>query len=267
MDLDMSIVGQIDSLWRYPVKSMRGEELEEAFVGFSGVYGDRLFAFTSTACPKGFPYLTGREQREMLLYRPRFRHPDKAAMPPNLAEAEALAPGLNPLFAAPADLAVEVETPSGEVLGVDDPALIRMLTERMGNGQSLTLVRSERAMTDCRPVSLFSTQTARQLGEEIGTTLDKRRFRANVYLDLASAAGFAEDGFIGQTLRLGPKVVIAILERDPRCKMITLDPDTAEPSGAILRKVSRAHDGMAGIYGAVLVEGTVHRGDDIELLS
>ena len=89
----MNVVGRIDSLWRYPVKSMRGEELEEAFVGFSGVYGDRLFAFTSTGCPKGFPYLTGREQREMLLYRPRFRHPDKAAKPPDLAETEALGPG------------------------------------------------------------------------------------------------------------------------------------------------------------------------------
>jgi uncharacterized protein YcbX len=263
----MSIVGQIDSLWRYPVKSMRGEELAEAFVGFSGVYGDRLFAFSSSACPKGFPYLTGREQREMLLYRPRFRDPDKAARPPNQAEAEAIAPGLNPVFADPSALAVEVETPSGEVLQVDDPALVRMLAERMGDGHILTLLRSERAMTDCRPLSLFSIQTARQLGDELGAELDKRRFRANVYLDLGPAAGFAEDGFVGRTLRLGPKVVIAILERDPRCKMITLDPETAEPSGAILRQVSRAHDGMAGIYGAVLVEGMVHQGDDVALMS
>jgi uncharacterized protein YcbX len=67
----MSAVGKVDSLWRYPVKSMRGEELEEAFLGFSGVYGDRLFAFRSSASPKGFPYLTGREQEELLLYRPR----------------------------------------------------------------------------------------------------------------------------------------------------------------------------------------------------
>ena len=263
----MSIVGQVDSLWRYPVKSMRGEALEEAFVGYSGVYGDRLFAFRSSACPKGFPYLTGREQREMLLYRPRFRHPDKAARPPNQAEAEALAPGLNPLLADPADLAVEVETPSGEVLQIEDPTLLRMLAERMGDGHTLTLLRSERAMTDCRPVSLFSIQTVRQLGDEIGTTLDKRRFRANVYLDLGSAPGFAEDGFVGRTLRLGTKVAVAVLERAPRCKMITIDPDTAEPSGAILRTVSRAHDGMAGVYGAVLVEGTVRPGDDVELLS
>jgi uncharacterized protein YcbX len=263
----MSIVGQVESLWRYPIKSMHGEELEQAFVGFSGVYGDRLFAFKSSARPAEFPYLTGREQREMLLYRPRFRHPDKAAKPPNLAEVEALAPGVSPLFGNPAELAVDVETPSGGVLAVDDPALIRMLAERMGDGHTLTLLRSERALTDCCPVSLFSIQTARQLGDEIGIPLDKRRFRANVYLDLGSAAGFAEDAFVGQRVRLGSKVVIAILKRDSRCKMITIDPDTLEPNGAVLRSVSRAHDGMAGVYGAVLVEGMVHRGDEIELLS
>jgi hypothetical protein len=56
----MDAIATIDSLWRYPVKSMRGEELKEAFVGFSGIYGDRLYAFRSTASPKGFPYLTVR---------------------------------------------------------------------------------------------------------------------------------------------------------------------------------------------------------------
>jgi uncharacterized protein YcbX len=262
----MTIVGRIESLWRYPVKSMRGEELEEAFLGFAGVYGDRLFAFRSTGCPKGFPYFTGRERREMLLYRPRFRYPEKAAKPPDLEETEALGPNLNSLPADPADLALEVETPSGEVVEIDDPALTRMLAGRLGEGHNLTLVRSERALTDCRPVSLFSVQTARQLGEEIGAAVDKRRFRANVYLDLESAPGFAEDGFVGRTLRLGPKVTIAVLERDARCKMITIDPDTAEPSGAVLRKVSRAHDGKAGVYGAVLVAGTVRPGDAVALL-
>src|SRR3990172_1540050 len=62
---EMAIVGRVDSLWRYPVKSMRGEELEEAFLGFSGIYGDRMFAFKSSGNPKGFPYVTGREQKEM----------------------------------------------------------------------------------------------------------------------------------------------------------------------------------------------------------
>ena len=131
----MSTVGAVESLWRYPVKSMRGEQLAEAFVGYSGVYGDRLFAFKSSARPEGFPYLTGREQEEMLLYRPRFRDPDRAARPSNLAAAEAISPGLSPLYAAdPAGLAVEVETPTGAVLDVADPALLRLLAERMRDG-------------------------------------------------------------------------------------------------------------------------------------
>src|ERR1700737_3827034 len=96
----MSLVGKVESLWRYPIKSSAGGEgREEAFVWFSGVYGDRLFAFKSSAAPKGFPYLTGREQEEMLLYRPRFRHPERAAKPPNLSEAEGMVPGINPVFA------------------------------------------------------------------------------------------------------------------------------------------------------------------------
>ena len=61
----MATIGKVDSLWRYPVKSMAGEALDEAFLGFAGVYGDRLFAFTSSAGPKGFPFLTAREQHEM----------------------------------------------------------------------------------------------------------------------------------------------------------------------------------------------------------
>ena len=75
----MNIVGTVESLWRYPVKSMRGEELDEMFAGFSGVYGDRVFAFRSSANRKAFPYFTARDQREMLRFRPRFRQPDKAA--------------------------------------------------------------------------------------------------------------------------------------------------------------------------------------------
>jgi uncharacterized protein len=262
----MRIIGKVESLWRYPVKSMRGEELQEAFVGFAGVYGDRLFAFKSAARPAGFPYLTGREYEEMLRYRPRFRHPSKAVTPPNLTAAERIAPGLTPVFADPADLAVDIETPSGAVLAVDDPALLRMLGERIGAGHALTLVRSERAMTDCRPISLFSVQTGQQLGAEIGSALDKRRFRANIYMNLDDAVGFAEDAFVGSTLRMGSKTTIAILERDPRCKMITLDPDTGEAHPEILHKVMQDHNGMAGVYGAVLVEGTVRPGDDIAWL-
>jgi uncharacterized protein len=260
----MSIIGKVDSLWRYPVKSMRGEELDETFAGFSGIYGDRLFAFTSSASPTGFPYFTAREQRRLLQYRPRFRHPDKAARPINLTEAEGM--GANPVWADPSELMVDVETPEGRTVAIDDPALIDRLRSDVDQKHQLTLRRSERAMTDCRPVSIFSLQSAHQLEEETGTPIDKRRFRANIYVDLTSDKGFAENEFVGRSVQIGPKVVVKMLERDPRCVMITLDPDTGEKTPAILKKVAQAHEGMAGVYGAVMVEGMLHKGDSVEVL-
>jgi len=260
----MSLIGTIESLWRYPVKSMRGEEMEEMFAGYSGVYGDRLFAFRSSASPAGFPYLTGRNQRQMITFRPRFRYPEKAARPINLIEAQG--PGANPLSATPAELMLDVETPDGQVFAIDDPALIDLLRAGIDAQHQLTLLRSDRAMTDARPLSLFSVQTANRLGKETGSTVDKRCFRANVYLDLTSGKGFAEDEFVGRSLRLGSKVVVAVRDRDHRCVMINLDPDTAEMNPALLKKVAQEHEGAAGIYGAVLEEGLLRKGDPVELL-
>ena len=244
----VSTIGRVERLWRYPVKSMRGEELETAYVGFSGVYGDRVFAFRSADRPKSFPYLTARSQKAMLQYRPRFR------------AAETRTPTDS------SDLTVDVETPNGEIIAIDDPALIRHLGDGLRESTTITLLRSVEAMTDCRPVSLISIQTARQIGDELGIPVDPRRFRANIYLNLSDAGGFGEDAFVGRTLRLGPQVVLSILERDKRCRMITLDPDSSESSPAILEKVVHDHDGAAGIYAVVLAEGAVHRGDPIELL-
>jgi len=261
----MSIIGKVDSLWRYPVKSMRGEELDEIFAGFSGIYGDRLFAFKSSASRKGFPYFTAREQTNLLRYRPRFRYPDKAERPINLTEAENM--GANPVSADPSELMIDVETPDGRTLAIDDPALMELVRTDIDQKHQLTLMRSERAMTDCRPFSMFSLQSARQLAKEIGMPMDKRRFRANVYVDLTSAQGFGENEFVGRSLRIGPKAVVTILERDPRCMMITLDPDTGEKTPAILKKLAQAHEGMAGVYGAVMVEGMLHKGDSVEILN
>ena len=260
----MSVVGRVDSLWRYPVKSMRGEELEDVFAGYPGVYGDRVFAFKSSASPAGFPYFTAREQERLLQYRPRFRYPDKAARPVNLAEANGK--GAAPLSADISELIVDVETPDGSTLAIDDPALILRLRSEVDEKHQLTLMRSQRAMTDCSPVSLFSLQSAGQLARETDMPIDKRRFRANVYLDLASGTGFSEDNFVGRSLKIGPKVVIRVLERDSRCAIITLDPDTSERTPAILKKVAQAHEGKAGVYGAIMVEGMLHKGDPVEVL-
>ena len=262
----MTAVGSVESLWRYPVKSMSGETTTEMFLGFSGVFGDRCFAFRDASARAGFPYLNATAQPQMLRYRPRFRHAVRAAKPPNLAEAMKIAPGVTPANPEPDDLLLDVETPSGEVLAVDDPALIDGLCAGLRGDHRVTLVRSDRALTDCRPVSLISRQTIRHLEGERGGPLDERRFRANVYLDLASAGGFGEDAWVGRRLRLGPKAVLMVLERDPRCKIMSLDPETGAHDPDVLRLVAREHGACAGVYGAVLVEGMLTRGDAIELL-
>jgi hypothetical protein len=93
----------------------------------------------------------------------------------NLAEAEAIAPELTPVNPNAADLALDVDTPSGDRLAIGDSRPIDLLRAEIREAHELTLLRSNRTMTDCRPVSLFSIHTARQLGEELGTSLDKRR--------------------------------------------------------------------------------------------
>ena len=260
----MKVVGKVESLWRYPIKSMAGETLPGAFIGYAGVYGDRVYAVLNSAGPRGFPYLTGRDRRQMLLYRPRFRNPEIASMPPNQSAARKRGE-LSPAYPSLAELDVDVETPSGQLLAADDPALLAMLAGE-SRSSGLSLIRSHRAMTDCRPLSLISMQTVQQLGEEVDAPLDKRQFRANIYAQLGTAKGFGEDSFVGRRLQIGPRVVVSVLERDARCKMITIDPDTARETPAIMRNVARSHGGNAGVYCAVMTEGVVQPGDPTVLL-
>lgn len=262
----MSIVGKVESLWRYPVKSMAGETVDEVFVGYAGVFGDRLYAFLNQRAPAAFPYLTGRTRPEMLRYRARFRHSANTLRPPNQAEAESRGPGLTPIYPQADDLVVDVALPSGQTLVATDPALIARLAGKGADAADLTLIRSDRALTDCRPVSLISHHTIAQIGDEIGLTLDRRRFRANIFADLGTGQGFGEDAYVGKRLQLGARCVIAVLDRDPRCKMISIDPETAEENKDVFGHVSRAHFGCAGIYCAVLTEGMVRKDDAIVLL-
>ena len=259
----MDVIGSIDSLWRYPVKSMRGEALQEAFIGFSGVYGDRVYAFKSIAAPAGFPYHTAREQEDLLLYAPRYRNAAAAAKPVNLAEADSMAPGMTPIFAPIAELDVEVTTPDGTVFEIGSDALVEDMQQRLGENLSVSVLHSERALTDCRPVSIFSLQTVAGLAEEIAEPVDKRQFRANIYADFTGAAPFFEKTLLGKRIKIGEKAEFMVIENDPRCKMITLNPDTGKASPKILRQVTTQHDGFAGLYTVVLVEGMVRPGDPI----
>jgi uncharacterized protein len=259
------IIGTVESLWRYPVKSMAGTEVPEVFMGYSGIYGDRCYAIKNSAGRKGFPYLNANVQHQMLLYHPKFRHPERTLTPPNLIEAEKIDPGANPTIADAEEMQLDIVTPTGEVISVEDPQLLTMLGQGLNGDNHLKLVRSDRALYDCRPVSLISLQTIGQIETELKIPLDKLRFRSNIYFNSEGGA-FKEDNLVGKRLRIGSKAIVMVLERDPRCALISLDPNTGENNPEILRHVVREHNNFAGVYCAVLVEGLLKKGDIIELL-
>ena len=233
-------VPHIAALWRYPVKSMHGEPLAHATLTPHGVQGDRRYAFESSGAAPGMLRLTGRGRREILRFR-----------------AHTGASG-----------EVTIQTPTGATYPVEDPALLHHLTALFADGHTLTLTEAPTPQTDCRPISLISHQTiehlARQLGHPLGS-LDARRFRANLYLNVSEA--FWEDSLVGKVIRIGPQAVLRVLERDPRCRFITLDPDTAEPLPDLMKLLDRHHQTRAGIYAAVLTPGPIAQGDQVHPLA
>jgi uncharacterized protein YcbX len=257
----MQIHGEISKLWRYPVKSMAGEELTEVFVGYGGFHGDRIFAFTSDNAPIVFPYHTARTSPQMICYRPRFKS-GTGSMPLNWAAIENACLPVTPVQGLKPATDVLVENPRGQILSLDDPTL----HEELASGEKIELMQSDRVIADCSPISLISNQTISQLSSELDLTLDPRRFRANIYVDFASSDAFAEDTLVGKTIGLGDRVMIRIMERDPRCAMIALDPDSGQRNKEILRHVSKQHDNSVGVYGVVLSEGVVRTGDKMKLI-
>jgi hypothetical protein len=158
-----------------------------------------------------------------------------------------------------------VETPEGRYYeDIADPAFIEDLekiTER-----SLRVHVTQRGQFDARPVSLISLSTVAKIGEDMGMPMDKRRFRANFYVqwDNQDDPCF-ELTLVGKTLKIGDNLELTIVERDPRCKAITLDPDTAEATPRLLKYLARNHDGDAGVFAVVLQRGRVNKGDPIFL--
>jgi uncharacterized protein len=240
-------IGTLRSLRRYPVKSMAGENLDDVRITFAGLLGDRVYAFVDKGNRSNFPWMTGRQGPELILFRPQFLDP-----PPIDEE--------NP---NPEQYRAEVTTPDDKTFRIDDPLLNEYLEQRFG--RSLRLRFSERCMHDSRPVSLFGVNTVRALAEETGMNLDARRFRANFYVEWASDEPFFEDSLIGRTLRIGDTVIVQAVKKTARCVMITLDPENAAASPGVLEKVARNHRGCAGIYGAVLHEGIVRVHDPVHL--
>src|SRR4051794_7064737 len=128
----MERLGALETICRYPVKSMAGEAGEAAVVGYGGLMGDRVYAFFRADGTKGFPWHTGREQEELVLYRPRFQRGSTATLPVDVEASLGLAPGVNPVFPAEDAFEVVVATPDGRSLPVRSPELAAELERRSG---------------------------------------------------------------------------------------------------------------------------------------
>jgi uncharacterized protein YcbX len=241
-------IGTLTRVRRYPVKSMAGEDLPEARVSFAGLVGDRVYAFIDQHNQSDFPWMTGRQSREMILFRPQFLD----------------APPVADEIPDTGTYATDVTTPEGEKFRMGDPQFTEYLEKRFE--RSLKLRFSERSMTDARPISIFGLATVRGLSEETGIELDERRFRANFYARWVEDRAFFEDELLGRELRIGEIVTLQVVKKNARCVMINVDPETAAPSPVVFEKVARCHQGLAGVYGAVLREGIVRTDDPIYLV-
>jgi len=230
------VAGRVVGLWRYPVKSMAGEALASADVGWHGVEGDRRWAFVREGMVRsGFPWLTIRENPRMWSYQPRLADPGR----PNAS-------------------VTLVRTPSGAELDVTDPAL----AEELGHGARV--LRQDRGIFDTFPLSLITTQTIRAIGEMAGAPLDPLRFRPNLLVDAVSGEPFSEDAWVGAVLIAGG-LRMRVDKRDGRCVMIDVDPVTTERNAAVLRAVARERQGCLGVYGTTVHPGRVSIGDVVSL--
>jgi len=259
-------IGTIESIWRYPVKGMRGEEVPHIYTAFTGLMGDRIYGVVAADGDPGHPWHTGRDQEEFVLYKARYKSGEKLLLPQNLgASYSEWEPGIDPIYPDADAFKVNVETPAGRTYDdIEISAFIADL-EKL-TGRSLRIHVTQRGQFDARPVSLISLSTVAKLGEELGMKIDKRRFRANFFVEWDNQDDpFYELSLVGKTLKIGDRLEVAIVERDPRCTMITLDPDTAEATPKLLQLLGRSHGGDAGVFAAVLQRGQVNQGDPIFL--
>ena len=242
----MHPIGTVAELWRYPVKSMRGERLHTAAFDLSGMVGDRRYAVVSTAAPTGKPLLTSRERTQMLLYSP------------------TLGPDPNSLTGA-------VLTPSGQRLALPSPELTAQLqTDLAAPDATLDLEHSPgKPLTDVRALSFISTATLNFLQNELGEAFTPQRLRNNLILTLDDLTPFAEEALEGQHLRFGASPdapTFRIHERIPRCRIVTLDPTTAESNPKLLRYLAKSRQGRIAMYATVLHPGQIKEHDPVFLL-
>jgi uncharacterized protein YcbX len=236
-------IGHVEAIFRYPVKSMGGERLDAANLGWHGLDGDRRLAFRRIDDRGGFPWLSASKLPDLLLFAPHRREDG-----------------------APGDLPMHVRTPDGEEMPVFGEDLAAEVGRRCG--APVQMMRLNHGIFDEATISVIALDTVREIGRLAGRSLDVRRFRPNVVVRLLRSVPFQEDEWLGGVLSFGEEddaPAIAVTMRDVRCSMLNLNPDSASPTPEVLKAVVRTHQNTAGIYGAVTRIGRLAVGQTIIL--
>ena len=234
-------IGHVEAIFRYPVKSMGGEGLEAAELGWHGIDGDRRFAFRRVDNRGGMPWLTASKFPELLLFAPQRRE-----------------------GGAQEDLPTHIRTPDGEEMRVFGEDLAAEVERRYG--ASVQMMQLNHGIFDEAPISVIAIDTIREIERLAGRSLDVRRFRPNVVVRLLRSGPFQEDDWLGGVLAFGDGDVapaIAVTMRDVRCSMVNLDPHSADSAPEVMKAIVRAHENTAGIYGAVTRTGRLAVGQAV----
>ena len=236
-------IGHVEAIFRYPVKSMGGERLEVATLGWHGLDGDRRLAFRRLDDRSGFPWLTASNLPDLLLFAPHRREEG-----------------------AQGDLPTHIRTPDGEEMPVFGAELATEVGRRCG--APVQMMQVSHGIFDEASISVIAFDTVREIGRLAGRSADVRRFRPNVVVRLLRPAPFQEDEWVGGVLSFGEgddAPAITVTMRDVRCSMVNLDPDSASPAPEVLKAVVRANQNNAGVYGTVTRIGRLAVGQTIRL--
>jgi MOSC domain-containing protein len=236
-------IGQVEAIFRYPVKSMRGEPLEVARLGWHGLEGDRRLAFRRIDDRSGFPWLTAGRLADLLLFTPH--------------GGEDRTPG---------DFPTHVRTPDG----ADMPVFGEDLAMKVGrlHGAPVQMMRLIHGIFDDATASVIAFDTVCEIARLVGQNPDVRRFRPNIVVRSLRSAPFQEDAWLGGVLTFGEgddAPAMTVTTRDVRCSMVNLDPDSATPAPEVLKAIVRANQNTAGIYSTVSRCGVLTVGQPIFL--
>ena len=242
-------VGVVKELYRFPVKSMRGEALATAQVYWHGLDGDRRYAFVRSDNRSGFPWLTGRELPQMLQYTPYFTNFNDIANSP-----------------------VEVALPNGRSYPIDAPELNQELAEAYG--KPVNLIKIGRGAFDSQVVSVMSAATVTALGEQMerplrGNVISPLRFRQNIIIETFDQQPFVEERWLDSSLIFGSQpdgLRLRLNRRIQRCVMINIDPETSEKEPTVLKNVAQTRENCAGVYASAEQPGMIRIGDVVKLV-